>query len=61
MPGNPPVLLSPAVIGDVDDAEGLDDPDHLLALPDQDITLSQFGNDLFGTVTLLRRAGLLLV
>jgi hypothetical protein len=36
----PPVLLPPAIIGDVGAAEGLDDLDHLLALTDQDVSLA---------------------
>jgi len=32
----------------------------LPALADQDVSFTQFANDLFGTVTLLRHAGLLL-
>jgi len=44
----PPVLLPPAVTGDVGNAENLDDIEHLLALADQDVRLAQFGNDLFG-------------
>jgi hypothetical protein len=58
--GHPPVLLPPAIIDDVGDDEGLDDPDHLLALADQDVSLAQFADDLFGTITFLQHAGPLL-
>jgi hypothetical protein len=58
--GHPSALLPPPVIGNIGDPEDLDDIPHLLALADQDVRLAQFGNDLFGTITLLRYAGLLL-
>jgi hypothetical protein len=58
--GHSTVLLPPAVLGDVSDAESLDDLDHHLALTDRDVSLTQFADDLFGTVPQLRHAGLLL-
>jgi len=53
----PPVLLPPAVPGDVSCAESLDDLDHHHAQTDRDVSLTRFADDLFGTVTLLLHAG----
>lgn len=53
------VPLPPAVLGDVSYAASLDDLDHHLALADRDVSLTQFADDLFGTVPLLRHDGLL--
>ena len=47
-------------MGDVGDAERIDDLDHLPALAYHDVSFTQFANDLYGTVTLLWHAGLLL-
>ena len=48
-----PVLATPPVVGDVVDAQGLHNVGHLLALTEQDLGLTQLGDDLLGTVALL--------
>jgi hypothetical protein len=53
-------MLLPTGIGDLGEAEGRDDLDHLLALADQDVNFTRLADDLFWTVPLLRHASLLL-
>ena len=48
-----PVLATPPVVGDLVDAQVLHNVGHLLALTEQDLGLTQLGDDLLGTVALL--------